>query len=170
VRVWPEPPHSALRYTCQHSWVRLCTAWPDRKRPRSTRIQSAHPTLPTAFFWLVFAQASREKESAIVKFVANVFEHTCTCGCQNWHCVASPSISLGSRPFSLKSKATINYQHGRYVINWQLINTDVTVRSDHCPRPSAQQVSANQSEGDPHTHTHVMTSPCEPCQVTTPFI
>jgi hypothetical protein len=27
--------------------VRLCTTWPDRNRPRSTRIQSTHPTLPT---------------------------------------------------------------------------------------------------------------------------
>jgi hypothetical protein len=68
MQVWPEPPHSSATYTWQHLCVRLCTTWPDRNRPRSTRIQSAHPTLPTscrAFFWLVFTQASREKETAI---------------------------------------------------------------------------------------------------------
>jgi hypothetical protein len=46
MRVWPEPAHSAVRYTWQHLWVRLCSDWPDRRRPRSTRIQSARPALP----------------------------------------------------------------------------------------------------------------------------
>jgi hypothetical protein len=45
LRIWSDPPHSAVRYTWQHLWVRLCTTWPDRNRPRSTRIQLAHPVL-----------------------------------------------------------------------------------------------------------------------------
>jgi hypothetical protein len=35
-------PHSVVRYTRQHLWVRFCTEWPDQKRLRSTRILLCH--------------------------------------------------------------------------------------------------------------------------------
>jgi hypothetical protein len=47
-------------------WARLCSEWPDRNWPRSTRIQSAHPTLPTllhSVLLISFHQSFMRKET-----------------------------------------------------------------------------------------------------------
>jgi hypothetical protein len=72
MHVSPEPPHSAVKYTWQHLWVWLCTMWPNWSWLRSRRIQLAHPhSQPscTVYFWLVFTQASREKETTITNHI-----------------------------------------------------------------------------------------------------
>lgn len=62
--VWiPQHTPSAYTNTWQHLWVWLCTTWETRSHQTWDDYNWPTPPYSTAFFWLVFTQASKEKNT-----------------------------------------------------------------------------------------------------------